>query len=1383
LAVPAAAEGGVAADCLIEPGDTAVLEGELAAIEQAGACGREVEVIDQRDEFGTVVALPSGELKAEIGVEPIQAQDELGQWGPIDTTLEVAADGSVRPVNITEELAFSPGGTAPLAAVDYGAEGSFMLSWPGELPVPVLEGPQAIYNEVLVGVDLVVEATAQGFRYDLVVEDAEAAQNPDLEAIAFTVEASGVEVAETATGSVEVAVAGQAEMASGEALMWEAPSSHDGTETVPDLTAITDTPADPDQQVSSVDVSLEADDLVLRPDLDLLRGTDTRYPVVIDPEWDGGIQDNLWGLVNTKYPDSAFYRGKNTSGDYFMSNTGTWGNAGAGQTCDSWSGLDCYSSTYDMRSLFRMDTDSITQDPYDIPNKAEFKIVQRHSASCSNGTARIYRTGGYNSNDTWNTQPSWNESVTISSANKGATCDGSAYVSFNVTSMVKMADENEWANLTLGLRAPDESPSPELLQWNRFDSFTAVLEITYDILPYTVKLPQINGVEGSCTSVVADAPWINDPTPALSAVYSSKDTKIKYQLRVRSSTPVDQIVYEYTSGDLSDGVRQSKTVPENELEDGLQYWLSRAISVTNSDIASSWSAPCRFKLDATIPTTPTVKPTLEPPYSLDDEFTLTLSSTDTVVNGSASGITGFKYAWGTPANYASAPLVPSKPVATGSTTETVVVDTEEISENVVDATTGETKRQLIPGRHVLYAKAFDAAGNESIELRYTFFAGSDIVATPMAMWRLEGDTVDDTAEGNNLELGGGTAFSYTADRDGRATSAVHLDGTNCLSVGGTPIETNAAYSVSAWVRMDAVNNTTERVLAQLSTSYSQFQLWYSASADLWYFSVIDANRKWYSAGAAPTAELGEWEHVAATYDPDAGVIRLYLGGELAAEQSAAFAPWNDSTNLSVGCMLSDLTNTAFNGAIDEVGVWQGLLTQEQIKSAMADLPVAYEQARWTFKSGGDDKSAYGDRDLEVPETVGVGVDPFLRPDGAAVLNGEDCMEYASPVVDSDRSYTIAGWVNRTDPTRLETFISTAGEHATGLRLRGLTNGTFQLRLASSDVVGATGFGAISTTVAEAEEWYHLIGVLDYGKRELRLYINGVLESTKSIPATWSLWNATGATTVGCAGQADAPARSEFLLGALHDVRVWRGAVDPADISTMLGNKPLRLAAWWDFNSFQDGSDEPGDPTVDASGYGHTLTFSGTVDPLQTGYNSELDNALGFYGVEYARADGAVIDTDESFTIATWMRVDDPERDGVAISILGQDRSTITIKYSAANKTWQFAAPPTTSSGWQVAETAAAPSQNPYGYTLVTGVFDLPANELRLYINGALAATTSGVVLPASNGTVVIGAEGYADGTIRDGLVGAVDNTIIWQGELQCATIATMFDPKLHETVC
>ncbi|MCC3762658.1 hypothetical protein K3N28_06185 [Glycomyces sp. TRM65418] len=1352
LAVPAAAQDPASMECTIDTGEVAELEGELDALGQAAACGRPVEVVDQRNEFGTVVAMPSGELKAEIGVEPIQAQDESGQWAPIDTTLEVAADGSVRPVNITEDVSFSAGGIAPLAAVDYGAEGGFTLSWPGELPEPALDGPQAIYDEVLAGVDLVVEATAQGFRYDLVVADAEAAQHPDLEAIAFAVEASGVAVVESATGSVEVEVAGQAEMASGEALMWEAPSSHDGSETVPDLTAITDTPKDSDQEIAPVEVTLESDDVVLRPDLELLRGEDTRYPVVIDPQWNGGIQDNLWGLVNTKFPNSAFYRGKNSSGSYFMNNTGTLGNAGAGQTCDSWNNLDCYSSTYDMRSMFRMDTDTITQNDYKIPNKGLFKIIQNHSASCSNGTARIYRTGGYNANDTWNTQPAWHESVSISSANNGATCDGSAYVSFNVTSMVKTADDNGWANLTLGLRAPDESPSPELLQWNRFDSFSAVLEIYYDVMPYAVSNRKLNGV--FCTTSVENAPWTNSRTPRMSALYRSQDTSLLYQARLRSSTPVDAIVYDYTTSEpLTSNKEYSNTLPSRyALGDGLYYWLARSFSSTNTGLASAWSPPCRFKVDGTKPSTPTVTPGSEGPYQADGTLSLTLASEDPVVNGIASGIDHFEYSW----------------------------QSNSFDKHVDSTGTATISRTLSAGRHVLYVRAVDKAGNESDQRAYTFFVGRDILATPMATWRFEGDTLDDTGHGHNLELADGASIAYTADRDGRTDAALALDGSTCLSVQDPIMRTDAAYSLSAWVRMDAVDEATERPIAQLNDSHSAFQVWYSATADLWYFSVLDQNKNWNSIGAAPTVALGAWEHIGAVYDPDKSVIRLYLGGFLVGEKSINFTPWNADKVFSLGCLMTAGTPVHHvSGAIDQVGLWQGVLSQADIQAAMTDLPTASVQAQWTFRNDGTDDSGHG-RDLNT-DGLPVGTDPYHRPSGAIELDGTTCLEYPEPVVDTTQSFTVAAWAKLDSTSANATVVATSGQNTSAVRLRYVESiGKWAFVFTDQDSATAAWPQVQSTEIVEADRWYHLVGVFDAPTKELKLYVDGVLQGTRT--NVTSVWNATGPTILGCAGHESGPARWDRLDGSLHGVSLWRGAVDTSAIAGMMGNPPVETAARWDFNNFPEDLTVTPTPGADLTGNGNDLTVTGS-ESYDFGYNNALDNALLVDGTNHVRTIGPVIATDESFTIATWMRADDLTRDGVAVSIPGADRSTIVVKYSTAKAHWEFAAPPAAGGTWHTAGAAATPSDTHVGYIFLVGVYDLPSNELRLYIDGALIATATDVVMPSSTGSVVIGAEGNADGTIRDGLIGAVDDTIIWQGALDCATIASIYDPELPAQVC
>ncbi|MDA1358779.1 LamG domain-containing protein [Glycomyces luteolus] len=411
--------------------------------------------------------------------------------------------------------------------------------------------------------------------------------------------------------------------------------------------------------------------------------------------------------------------------------------------------------------------------------------------------------------------------------------------------------------------------------------------------------------------------------------------------------------------------------------------------------------------------------------------------------------------------------------------------------------------------------------------------------------------------------------------------------------------------------------------------------------------------------------------------------------------------------------------------------------------------------------------------------ITVGADPYNRPSGAIELNGETCLEYPESVVATDRSFTVASWVNIEDPARLETIMSIAGENNMGLRLRHLENGVFQFRLVSADAAegaGATVRQRSSTTTAEAGQWYHIAGVYDASVGQMHLYVNGVLEGSLTVGKQWQ---ATGATLIGCAGTESDATRGEYFTGSLHDVRFWRGAVESYELADMMAAPPAETAARWDFNNF----DEPLTPRADVTGNGNDLAITGTefYDPV--GYNKAPDNALLFEGTSHARTTGPVIATDESFTIATWMRADDVTRDGVAVSITGGSRSTIVVKYSVANARWEFAAPPTAEHPWHVAGAAATPSDTHMGYLFLVGVYDLPSNELRLYIDGAPVATATDVVMPSSTGSVVIGAEGNADGTIRDGLIGAVDDTIIWQGALECATIASIFLPTLPEEVC
>ncbi len=130
-------------------------------MDRAAETGSEVVVEALTDEHTVVTAQPSGLLKAEISLFPERVLRD-GEWLDVDLTL-IATDEGLAPRVGVADVVFSPGGTGPAARLrEESAE--LALSWPGRLPVPVLEGDTATYEGVLPEVDLVLNQLDDTFR-------------------------------------------------------------------------------------------------------------------------------------------------------------------------------------------------------------------------------------------------------------------------------------------------------------------------------------------------------------------------------------------------------------------------------------------------------------------------------------------------------------------------------------------------------------------------------------------------------------------------------------------------------------------------------------------------------------------------------------------------------------------------------------------------------------------------------------------------------------------------------------------------------------------------------------------------------------------------------------------------------------------------------------------------------------------------------------------------------------------------------------------------------------------------------------------------------------------------------------------------------------------
>ncbi|MEH0419491.1 DNRLRE domain-containing protein [Streptomyces sp. B21-083] len=211
------------------------------AAAKAARTGKTVEVTSLRTAYETTWARPDGLTQRRIHSSPIRAKVD-GTWRAIDTSLGHTKDGwSPRATNT--RMKFSAGTDSRgqddradrgagalrvplLAQAATAATGNalvtlttgghdIVLTWPYDIPTPIIDGSRALYPEILPGADLVLTADDGGFAQLLVLKTRVAAADPRVTQLSYGLSSpdlsfsldptTGIISAEDSTGD-EVAV-------------------------------------------------------------------------------------------------------------------------------------------------------------------------------------------------------------------------------------------------------------------------------------------------------------------------------------------------------------------------------------------------------------------------------------------------------------------------------------------------------------------------------------------------------------------------------------------------------------------------------------------------------------------------------------------------------------------------------------------------------------------------------------------------------------------------------------------------------------------------------------------------------------------------------------------------------------------------------------------------------------------------------------------------------------------------------------------------------------------------------------------------------------------------------------------------------------------------
>ncbi|MEV6163936.1 LamG-like jellyroll fold domain-containing protein [Streptomyces sp. NPDC052052] len=1169
LGFPALSSDLPQANAASSEGSTVV--GTEEAQEAAAESNAPVEVLGLRDERSTTVANPDGTFTTTTAVQPVRTRKN-GKWTDIDTTLVRRADGSYAPKAAVSAMSFSGGGTTTFATIQKDGH-ALSLDWPDKLPAPTVDGATATYADVLPGVDLKVTASAEGFSHLIVVNDAKAADNPELAELELPVDTESVELKKSEdSGLTALDAAGGTVFEAPAPLMWdsrEGEGSDEGTapsaSSEPSADGLAVTPPD-GTQVADVGVDIGPDTLTLTPDKSLLTGDDTVYPVYIDPVVKTASR-SAWTMVSSYYSSAEFWKFDD--------------HEGVGK-CPADVSYQCASSNDKKRQFFAIPTASF--EGKDII-EAEFAVTMVHtysSAAKAVQLGRVNSTGAsaISSSTNWGNQPSLKETIASQSpTNPAGSCTSTNQnVRFDVKSTVQKAADSGWDTTTFRLRAGDED---DYAYWKRFCG-NAQLEVTYNRPPLAPAMGDLTmSPGGSCQYGHADEHYVST-VPVLNAVIkdydhndvAGKSESLKARFHVFWTANNTQIDHYATTGALSTtgtgqtGSASFKYKVGSDLSTDSDAGFTLPSNVTIGWEVQGWDGTawgpwssagsatrCEFIYDASAPSAPVIT---SAQYPNDDvwhagvgdygSFTFASSSTD---------VAQYLYRFTGSSGWSTV-----TPATVGGPATVKFMPTSE-------------------GNWTVEAKAVDAAGNaqKTAPMGYVFLVSDG--RAPIGGWTL-GDvkgsaSAAGTGSSPSAAPGTGVTFGAKPGPLGAADTYAALDGTEnaYLDAGQHIVNTDTGFSVSAWVNLPEEPNRDQTVVSQDGTGLPGFDLGYDADGRSWVFrspfNDLESLGNWQVTGGKVVP--GSWTHLIGSYDGVTGEMRLYVDGTAVTTTVKRTTPWNATGSLQIGRRLAlDGYTGHFKGGIADVQVYDRVVTGPE----SADLGgiVAQQLAYWDVDTAPDGVApeAYGGTGL----TLGGGASIYVPAPGCDVESDPDCVETAPEdpmwgdghlLLNGTDAYATraAGLLSKRDsftltararlssvsPTKDQTVLALSGTQGSAVTV-GYSAADSRWILTATDAdsgtpvtttVKATGF--LPSTGIKGD---HLALVYSAVFGDLVLYVNGVESARTPWGNTWDFTTTAyqvGRTLTGTAS-------GSFLSGAVDELRLFQGALDASLVNTVSG---------------------------------------------------------------------------------------------------------------------------------------------------------------------------------------------------------------------------------------
>lgn len=538
------------------------------------------------------------------------------------------------------------------------------------------------------------------------------------------------------------------------------------------------------------------------------------------------------------------------------------------------------------------------------------------------------------------------------------------------------------------------------------------------------------------------------------------------------------------------------------------------------------------------------------------------------------------------------------------------------------------------------------------------------VAAPAGLvssWSLDGNTLDPRSRNNGTLVGDAT---FAAANVGQGLT---LDGAGDYMTIGDPANlkfNGSDFTVEGWFRTTDLPNNGGSCGSRypiLTYAYGyNIEIDLNGHLSFYKYTTVGTSVGVVSSGVVP---INQFNHFAAVHTPTE--MRIYLNGALVGTQAVADAAVFYNGPPRVGYNPCGIDHYYFKGLIDELGIYNRALTLAEIQSInSAGTAGKFKPIPTTAPGtlvawyGGDgnpcDLAGGAAASLLNGAKYGVGkVGQAFELDG---VNDEIAIADEPSLNFGFGSYSFETWVNA---DAFGSFNAVAGKGGAtgptygGFNLMRSNGGQWRAELCSN----ASCVNALSDAAAATGQWTHLAFVVDRSLNQLRLYVDGQLQS--SVPSIFAVGTSDVPGTPLYIGQSWELGRN--FDGRIDEPSVYRAALSTAEIQSIYNaglagkvkgspvNAPSGLVGFW-----------PGDANANDFVGGNDGTMSNAViDAGKVGRGFRMTNTPAV-----VVPDSAALNQ-QTFTIELWAKASTfncPVSGTCAALLVAKSGSTATFGY-------------------------------------------------------------------------------------------------------------------------